>query len=65
MQAYVRGSRALARRTARTLIPANQAQVWAHEHGTRLISRLPARVTRALARLRMADSIAIKDYAWM
>ncbi|MBT8162406.1 MULTISPECIES: FAD-dependent monooxygenase [Arthrobacter] len=68
MLAYVQGSRSLARHTARILVPANQAQVWALVHGTRLISRLPAPLARAAARfsnqgLRLADSMKLKDYS--
>jgi hypothetical protein len=68
MGEYVRGSRSLARRAARTLIPANRAQVWALAQSARLISHLPAGPIRGVARLsnrglRLADSTTVKDYA--
>lgn len=68
MGAYVRASRSLARQAAQILIPANRAQVWALVQGTRLVSHLPAGLTRAAARrwnrgLRLAESMTIRDYA--
>lgn len=64
---YVRGSRAFALHTARTLIPAHRAQVWALIQGVRLISHLPPGLARALAKLdtkgvRLHDSVVLKDY---
>jgi 2-polyprenyl-6-methoxyphenol hydroxylase-like FAD-dependent oxidoreductase len=69
MLAYVRGSRSLARHTARILIPANRAQVWTLIQGTRLVSHLPPVLARAAAGfsnqgLRLADSMKLKDYPW-
>lgn len=68
MGKYEQGGRSLARHAARTLIPASRAQVWALAQSARLISRLPVGPIRAAARLsnqglRLADSMAMKDYA--
>jgi 2-polyprenyl-6-methoxyphenol hydroxylase-like FAD-dependent oxidoreductase len=64
---YVRGSRAFAMRTARTLIPAGRAQVWALIQGMRVVSHLPGGLARALAKVntrgvRLHDSVVVKDY---
>jgi len=68
MGELVRRSRAFAVGAARTLIPATPAGVWALARGGRLVSALPAGVSRALAKLntggvRMHDSMQVKDYA--
>ncbi|UOX91589.1 FAD-dependent monooxygenase [Amycolatopsis sp. FBCC-B4732] len=67
MGELVRKSRAFAVGAARSLIPASRAGVWALTTGGRLISALPAGVSRAVAKLntggvRMHDSMPVKDY---
>jgi 2-polyprenyl-6-methoxyphenol hydroxylase-like FAD-dependent oxidoreductase len=67
---YVRASRSLARRAARTLIPTSQAQIWTLSQSLRMVSHLPARPIGAVARLAdrslsVAGSMALKDYAGM
>lgn len=64
----VRRSRAVARGTAKGLIPGSRFAMWALVHGGRLVSALPVRLSRALARLnskgvRMHDSMTVKRYA--
>jgi hypothetical protein len=68
MARLVRHSRAFARNTAKTLIPSSQLGVWALLAGAQLISVLPARVSRAAAKLnakgvRLHDSMIVRDYA--
>jgi 2-polyprenyl-6-methoxyphenol hydroxylase-like FAD-dependent oxidoreductase len=68
MGELVRRSRAFAVGAARSLIPASRAGVWALANGGRLVSALPAAMSRALAKLntggvRMHDSMRVKDYA--
>ncbi|RZQ65748.1 FAD-dependent monooxygenase [Amycolatopsis suaedae] len=63
----VRGSRALALRAARTLIPASRSGMWGLVQAARLLSVLPSKAGRALVRLqsqglRLYDSIELKDY---
>jgi len=63
----VRQSRAFALGAAKTLIPSSRLGVWALVQGARLVSALPAGVSRALAKLndkgvRMHDSMRVKDY---
>jgi 2-polyprenyl-6-methoxyphenol hydroxylase-like FAD-dependent oxidoreductase len=63
----VRQSRAFALGAAKTLIPASKLGVWGLTAGARLVTALPARVSRALAKLnskgvRMHDSMLVKDY---
>lgn len=67
MAELVRQSRAFAVGAARSLIPASRAGVWALATGGRLVSALPAGVSRAVAKLntggvRMHDSMRVKDY---
>jgi len=61
-------SRAFARGAAKRVIPGSPAGVWALTRGARLISQLPASLSRALAKLnsrgvRMHDSMPVPDYA--
>ena len=68
MGTIVRQSRAFAMGTAKGLIPASRAGVWGLVQGARLVSALPAGVSRALAKLntkgvRLHDSMVVKDYA--
>jgi 2-polyprenyl-6-methoxyphenol hydroxylase-like FAD-dependent oxidoreductase len=63
----VRQSRAFALGAAKALIPASRFGVWGLVAGARLVSALPAGVSRALAKLndkgvRMHDSMVVKDY---
>jgi len=63
----VRQSRAFALGAAKTLIPSSKLGVWGLVAGARLVSALPAGVSRALAKLndkgvRMHDSMPVKDY---
>ncbi|HYQ63812.1 FAD-dependent monooxygenase [Actinophytocola sp.] len=63
----VRQSRAFALGAAKTLVPATRLGVWGLTQGARLVSALPAGVSRALAKLndkgvRMHDSMPVKDY---
>jgi len=67
MADIVHKSRAFALGTAKTLIPATRTGVWALTQGARLISALPAGVSRTLAKLnskgiRMHDTMPVKDY---
>jgi 2-polyprenyl-6-methoxyphenol hydroxylase-like FAD-dependent oxidoreductase len=64
----VRLSRAFAMGAAKTLIPGSRLGIWALINGARLVSALPAGVSRALARLnskgvRMHDSMRVREYA--
>ncbi len=68
MREPVRLSRAFARGAAKTIIPGSSAGVWALTRGAQLVSRMPAPLSRALARLntkgvRMHDSMPVPDYA--
>ncbi|MGK5553370.1 FAD-dependent monooxygenase [Actinomadura kijaniata] len=67
MAEHVRGSRAVALSAAATLIPTSRLGVRALAGGTRLISALPARPSRALMRLttksaRYHNSMNVDDY---
>jgi 2-polyprenyl-6-methoxyphenol hydroxylase-like FAD-dependent oxidoreductase len=68
MREPVRLSRAFARGAAKTIIPGSRAGVWALTRGAELVSRMPAPLSRTLAKLntkgvRMHDSIHVPDYA--
>ena len=68
MAQIVRDSRAFALGAAKFLIPRTRFGVWALVHAAQLISALPARLSRAVAKLndkgvRLHDSMAVKDYA--
>ena len=67
MADIVRRSRAFAMGAAKSLIPSSRFGVWALTQTGRLVSALPAGVSRALAKLnangvRLHDSMAVKDY---
>ena len=67
MAEHVPGSRAAALSAARTLIPTSHLGVRGLAHGARLISALPAGLSRALLRLttksaRLYNSMAVDDY---
>ncbi|MEU6720070.1 FAD-dependent monooxygenase [Nonomuraea sp. NPDC046802] len=64
---YVRRSRTFAVNAAKSLVPGTRFDLWALTQGVRLVSRLPAGLTRAAAKLgskgvRLHDSITPKDY---
>jgi 2-polyprenyl-6-methoxyphenol hydroxylase-like FAD-dependent oxidoreductase len=64
----VQGSRRFALTAAKSLIPGSRAGLWALTQGVRLVSALPAGVSRAAAHLnskgvRLHDSMTVKDYA--
>jgi 2-polyprenyl-6-methoxyphenol hydroxylase-like FAD-dependent oxidoreductase len=66
----VRRSRAFAMGAAKSLIPSSPSGVWALTQVARLVSALPAGVSRALAKLntkgvRLHDSMRVKDYPAM
>lgn len=68
MADLVRRSRAFARGAARTIVPASGLGVWGLVNGARLVSALPAGISRALARLnsggvRLHDSMRVRQYA--
>ncbi|HEY0226268.1 MAG TPA: FAD-dependent monooxygenase [Mycobacterium sp.] len=63
----VQRSRAFARTVAKGIVPTSAAGVWALTVGAQLISILPARLTKAVARLntkgvRLYDSMRVPDY---
>jgi 2-polyprenyl-6-methoxyphenol hydroxylase-like FAD-dependent oxidoreductase len=67
MQELVQRSRAFARGVARTLIPITRLGMVALVGGARLLSALPAPISRAIAKannkgLRLHDSMHLKDY---
>ncbi|WP_431900683.1 FAD-dependent monooxygenase [Nonomuraea sp. bgisy101] len=67
MAQHVRGSRAAALSATKTLIPASRLGVRGLAQGARLISALPAGLSRALLRLttksaRLHDSMTVDDY---
>ncbi|MFC6086400.1 FAD-dependent monooxygenase [Sphaerisporangium aureirubrum] len=67
MAGPVRDSRAFALGAAKTLVPGSRRAVWGLVQGARLISVLPAGLTRAAARLstkgiRLHDSMPVRDY---
>ncbi|WP_445163609.1 FAD-dependent monooxygenase [Mycobacterium sp. Dal123C01] len=64
----VRRSRTFARAAAKTIVPGSRAGVWALTRAARLISVLPAGLTRAIAKMntngaRLYDSMQYKEYA--
>lgn len=68
MAELVRRSRRFARGAARTIVPASGLGVWGLVNGARLVSALPAGLSRALARLnsggvRLHDSMRVRQYA--
>ncbi|GAA4545778.1 FAD-dependent monooxygenase [Amycolatopsis samaneae] len=68
MAELVRASRAFAATAAKTLIPASRLGVWGLVTGARVVSALPSRIGKALARLntqgfRMHESMKVKDYS--
>jgi 2-polyprenyl-6-methoxyphenol hydroxylase-like FAD-dependent oxidoreductase len=67
MREPVLRSRAFARGAAKSLVPDSRAAVWAMTQVVRLVSLLPASLTRTVAKfntkgLRMHDSMRVKDY---
>src|SRR5437763_12830139 len=67
MAEIVQASRALAAGVAKSLIPRSRLGAWTLAQGARLISALPASVSRAAAKLntkgfRLHDSMKVKDY---
>jgi 2-polyprenyl-6-methoxyphenol hydroxylase-like FAD-dependent oxidoreductase len=68
MRMPVHLSRSFARGAAKTIIPGSRAGVWALTRGVQLASRMPAPLSRALAKLntkglRMHDSMQVPDYS--
>jgi 2-polyprenyl-6-methoxyphenol hydroxylase-like FAD-dependent oxidoreductase len=68
MREPVHLSRSFARGAAQTIIPGSRAGVWALSRGVQLASRMPAPLSRALAKLntkglRMHDSMEVPDYS--
>ena len=68
LEDYVRYSRGLGRRMAKSLVPDSRFQLWVTLRGSWLIARLPRGLIRALAGLRrrgarMHDTIESKDYS--
>jgi 2-polyprenyl-6-methoxyphenol hydroxylase-like FAD-dependent oxidoreductase len=68
MREPVHLSRSFARGAAKTIIPGSRAGVWALSRGVQLASRMPAPLSRALAKLntkgiRMHDSMQVPDYS--
>jgi hypothetical protein len=68
MAELVRHSRAFALNAAKTLIPNSQLGLRALLAGARLVSVLPARLSRAAAKrnskgVRLHDSMTVRDYA--
>ncbi len=64
----VRRSRTFARAAAKTIVPGSRAGVWALTRAARLISVLPAGLSRAIAKMnsngaRLYDSMEYKEYA--
>lgn len=64
----VRRSRTFARAAAKSIVPGSRAGVWALTRAARLISVLPAGLSRAIAKMntngaRLYDSMQYKDYA--
>jgi 2-polyprenyl-6-methoxyphenol hydroxylase-like FAD-dependent oxidoreductase len=67
MREPVHLSRSFARGAARTLIPGSRVGVWALTRGVQLAARMPAPLSRTLAKLntkgiRMHDSMRVPDY---
>jgi 2-polyprenyl-6-methoxyphenol hydroxylase-like FAD-dependent oxidoreductase len=68
MREPVHLSRSFARAAAKGIIPGSRAGVWALSRGVQLASRMPAPLSRALAKLntkgvRMHDSMQVPDYS--
>jgi 2-polyprenyl-6-methoxyphenol hydroxylase-like FAD-dependent oxidoreductase len=68
MRQPVLRSRAFARGAAKGLVPGSRAAVWAMTQAVRLVSLLPASLTRTAAKfntkgVRMYDSMRVPDYA--
>ncbi len=68
MREPVHLSRSFARGAAKTIIPGSRAGVWALSRGVQLVARMPAPLSRALAKLntkgvRMHDSMQVPDYS--
>ncbi len=68
MREPVHLSRSFARAAAKSIIPGSPAGVWALTRGAQLVSRMPAPLSRALAKLntkgvRLYDSMQVPDYA--
>jgi 2-polyprenyl-6-methoxyphenol hydroxylase-like FAD-dependent oxidoreductase len=68
MAVPVRQSRAFALQAAKTIVPRSPQGVWALTNAARLMSVLPSRLGRAIARLnsrgiRLHDSFTVKDYS--
>ncbi|HEX6446017.1 MAG TPA: FAD-dependent monooxygenase [Streptosporangiales bacterium] len=64
----VRRTRAFARRAAKGLVPGSRPAMWALVRGGQLVSALPVRFSRAIARLngngvRLHDSMTVKRFA--
>lgn len=67
MREPVHLSRSFARGAARTIIPGSRTGLWALTRGAELVSRMPAPLSRALAKLnskgvRVYDSMRVPDY---
>ena len=67
MREPVLRSRAFARGAAKSLVPGSRAAVWAMTQAVRLVSLLPASLTRTVAKfntkgVRMYDSMRVPDY---
>ncbi|MEW2354211.1 FAD-dependent monooxygenase [Spirillospora sp. NPDC029432] len=67
MAEHAHGGRAVALSAAKTLVPTSRLGLWGLAQGARLISALPARPGRALARLttksaRLYDSMTLDDH---
>lgn len=68
MRGPVVRSRAFARGAAKSIIPGSPAAVWARTRGAQTVSRMPAPLSRALAKLntgglRLYDSMQVPDYS--
>jgi 2-polyprenyl-6-methoxyphenol hydroxylase-like FAD-dependent oxidoreductase len=64
----VRHSRAFARTAAKTIVPSSRAGVWGLTRAAQLVSVLPARLSKAIAKMntngaRLYDSMQYKEYA--
>jgi 2-polyprenyl-6-methoxyphenol hydroxylase-like FAD-dependent oxidoreductase len=68
MADYVRRSRTFAIAAAKKVVPASRFDLWVVVNAPRLVSALPASVSRAIARLnnrslRLHDTFAVKEYS--
>jgi 2-polyprenyl-6-methoxyphenol hydroxylase-like FAD-dependent oxidoreductase len=68
MREPVLRSRAFARGAAKSLVPGSRAAVWAMTRAVRLVSLLPASLTRTVAKfntkgVRMYDAMRVPDYS--